>query len=105
VAERVVASRCAAGCRTWESNNIGATPGFNGDVEKALWSIRVPFLYMPSVTDLYFPIGDAEYEKGFMAAVVFKPIPSLWGHTAGAAPDPEDGSFLNDNIGAFLAGR
>jgi homoserine O-acetyltransferase len=92
-------------CRTWESNNIGATPGFNGDVEKALRSIRVPFLYMPSATDLYFPIGDAEYEKGFMSTVVFKPIPSLWGHTAGAAPDPEDGHFLNDNIGAFLAGR
>jgi homoserine O-acetyltransferase len=89
-------------CRTWESNNVGATAGFNGDVENALRSIRVPFLYMPSETDLYFPIGDAEYEKGFIPRVIFKPIPSLWGHTAGAAPNPEDGKFLNDNIGAFL---
>ena len=79
-----------------------ATPGFNGDVEKALGSIRVPFIYMPSETDLYFPLGDAEYEKGFMTTVVFKPIPSLWGHTAGAAPNEEDGKFLNDNIGMFL---
>jgi homoserine O-acetyltransferase len=41
--------------RTWEGHNVGKTPGFNGDVEKALGSIRVPFLYMPSETDLYFP--------------------------------------------------
>ena len=91
-------------CRTWERHNIGATAGFGGDVEKALRSIRVPFLYMPSETDLYFPIGDATYEKGFMATVLFKPIPSLWGHTAGAAPNAEDGKFLNDTIGAFLGG-
>jgi homoserine O-acetyltransferase len=57
---------------------------------------------MPSETDLYFPIGDAKYEAGFMSTVVFKPIPSLWGHTAGAASNPEDGKYLNDNISKFL---
>jgi homoserine O-acetyltransferase len=90
-------------CRTWERHDIGTTPGFDGDVEKALKSIKVPFLYMPSQTDLYFPIGDAAYESAFMPHVVFKPIPSLWGHTAGAASNPEDGKFLNDNIGSFLS--
>jgi homoserine O-acetyltransferase/O-succinyltransferase len=89
-------------CRTWEMHDIGATPGFNGDVEKALRSIKAPFLYMPSQTDLYFPIGDATYEQAFIPTVVFRPIPSLWGHTAGAAPNPEDGKFLNDTIGGFL---
>jgi homoserine acetyltransferase len=33
-----------------------------GDVECALRSIKVPFLYMPSESDLYFPVGDARYE-------------------------------------------
>jgi homoserine O-acetyltransferase len=88
--------------RTWEQNNVGATPGFNGDVEKALASIKVPFLYMPSVTDLYFPIGDATYEQAFIPFVSFKPIPSLWGHTAGAASNPADAKFLNDHIGQFM---
>jgi homoserine O-acetyltransferase/O-succinyltransferase len=88
--------------RTWEQHNVGNTPGFNGDVEKALRSIKVPFLYMPSQTDLYFPIGDATYEAGFIPGVLFKPIPSLWGHTAGAASNPADGKFLNENIGRFL---
>ena len=89
-------------CRTWEKHDVGTTPGFNGDVEKALKSIKVPFLYMPSETDLYFPIGDARYEAGFMQTVTLTPIPSLWGHTAGAGPNPADLKFLNENIGAFL---
>ncbi|GAA4043074.1 alpha/beta fold hydrolase [Hymenobacter glaciei] len=89
--------------RTWEQHDVGTTPGFGGDVEKALRSIRAPILYMPSETDLYFPITDARYEAPFIPGVVLKPIPSLWGHTAGAAPNPVDAKFLNDNIRSFLA--
>jgi len=88
--------------RTWEKQNVGATPGFNGDQEKALRSIKVPFLYMPSETDLYFPVTDARYEASFMSTVTLTPIPSLWGHTAGAGPNPVDLKFLNEKIGAFL---
>ncbi len=89
--------------RTWEKHDVGTTPGFGGDVGKALGSIKVPFLYMPSETDLYFPVGDAKYEAGFMKTVTLMPIPSLWGHPAGAAPDPPDAKFLNENIGKFLS--
>jgi homoserine O-acetyltransferase/O-succinyltransferase len=89
--------------RTWEKHDVGTTPGFSGDVERALKSIKVPFLYMPSETDLYFPIGDARYEAQFIPGVSLVPIPSLWGHTAGAASNPADAKFLNDNIGKFLA--
>jgi homoserine O-acetyltransferase len=42
-------------------------------------------LYMPSETDLYFPIGDARYEAAMMSTVTLTPLPSLWEHTAGAA--------------------
>ncbi len=90
--------------RTWERNDVGATAGFGGDVEKALRSIKVPVLYMPSATDLYFPVGDARYESQFIPKVEFLPIPSLWGHPAGAAANPEDKKFLNENIARFLAG-
>jgi homoserine O-acetyltransferase len=92
-------------CRTWEQHDVGATPGFGGDAAKALGSIKVPFLYMPSETDLYFPVGDARFEAGFMHSVTLLPIPSLWGHTAGAGSNPADEKFLNDNIGKFLAGN
>ena len=88
--------------RTWEHHDVGQTKGFNGNVETALRSIKVPFLYMPSATDLYFPIGDATYEAAFIPKVIFKPIPSLWGHTAGAGSNPADELFLNENISSFL---
>jgi len=89
--------------RTWERHDVGATPGFGGDVERALRSIKVPLLYMPSETALYFPSGDARYEAGFIPGVSLTPIPSLWGHTAGAASNPTDAKFLNEAIGRFLA--
>lgn len=89
--------------RTWERHDVGATAGFGGDVERALRSIKVPLLYMPSETDLYFPLGDARYEAAFIPKVSLVPIPSLWGHTAGAASNPADGKFLNEKISHFLA--
>ncbi len=91
--------------RTWERHDVGATPGFGGSVEGALRSIKVPLLYMPSETDLYFPINDARYEAPFISKVILMPIPSLWGHTAGAASNPSDAKFLNENIGHFLSAR
>jgi homoserine O-acetyltransferase len=91
--------------RTWEKHDVGTTPGFNGDIEKALRSIKSPFLYMPSETDLYFPIGDARYEQAFIPGVTFMPIPSLWGHPAGAAASPADGKFLNENIARFVLSK
>ena len=89
--------------RTWESNNVGNTPGSNGDVEKALRSIQAQVLYMPSATDLYFPVEDARYESQFIPHVTLLPIPSLWGHPAGAGASPADKKFLNDHIASFLS--
>ena len=88
--------------RTWQHHDVGTTPGFDGNVEKALRSIKARVLYMPSETDLYFPVTDARFEQAFIPRVTFTPIPSLWGHTAGAASNPTDLRFLNDRIAAFL---
>jgi homoserine O-acetyltransferase len=51
---------------------------------------------------MYFPITDARYEAQFIPHCTLEPIPSLWGHPAGAAVTPADGKFLNDHIAAFL---
>jgi homoserine O-acetyltransferase len=90
--------------RVWEQHDIGTSPGMGGDVERALRSIRVPVLYLPSETDLYFPVGDAKYEAQFIPHVTLAPIPSLWGHPAGAGASPADLAFLNRTIGEFLRG-
>lgn len=96
--------------RTWESNDVGKTmfvngqpSAFQGDVEKALRSIEVPVLYMPSATDLYFPLEDAQYEAAFIPHCKLLPIPSLWGHPAGAGASPADKLFLNQQIATFLS--
>jgi homoserine O-acetyltransferase/O-succinyltransferase len=88
--------------RTWQDHDIGRTKGFDG-IESALRSIRKPVLYMPGATDLYFPVTDAQYERGFLSDVRFAPIPSIWGHTAGGGSNPADAAFLNREIGAFMA--
>ena len=88
--------------RTWQRHDVGTTPGFNGDTERALRSIKARTLYMPSQTDLYFPLADAQYEQALISGVTFTPIPSLWGHTAGAASNPADLKFLNETIAKFL---
>lgn len=91
--------------RTWEKHNVGTTPGFDGDEKKALRSIKAKVLYMPSATDLYFPVTDARYEAQFIPHCNLVPIPSLWGHPAGAGAGPGDGKFLNEHVAAFLQDR
>ena len=91
-----------AQARTWQRHDVGDTPGFNGDLVAALQSIAVPVLYMPSETDLYFPPGDAMYESQFINDIALVPIPSLWGHSAGAGGSADDNTFLNEQIGGFL---
>jgi homoserine O-acetyltransferase len=88
--------------RTWQSHDVGGTPGFDGSTEKALRSITAPILYMPSATDLYFPVTDARTEAQFLRHVTLRPIPSLWGHPAGAGAGPGDLAFLNAQIHAFV---
>jgi homoserine O-acetyltransferase len=91
--------------RTWEQHDVGATPGFGGDLQKALGSIKAQVLYMPSATDLYFPVTDARYESPFIPHCTLLPIPSLWGHPAGAGASPADEKFLNGHIAGFLKGE
>jgi homoserine O-acetyltransferase len=91
--------------RTWESHDVGGTPPFNGDVEAALRSIKARVLYMPSETDLYFPVTDARYEAAFIPRCTLAVIPSLWGHPAGAGASPADARFLNEHVADFMSMR
>ena len=71
-------------------------------MKAALQSIKAPVLYMPSATDLYFPVSDAKFEAQFIPHVTLLPIPSLSGHPAGAGATPADKKFLNEHIAEFL---
>ena len=69
--------------RTWEQNDIGSTPGVGGDEQRALRSIKAQVLYMPSATDLYFPLTDARYEAQFISHCTLLPIPFSLGSPGG----------------------
>jgi homoserine O-acetyltransferase len=88
--------------RAWQRHDIGDSPGFKGDLGRALQSIRVPVLIMPSATDLYFRVEDARAESRYIPGARVIPIPSLRGHGAGSGSDPRDAEFLNREIAAFL---
>jgi len=75
--------------RTWQTRDVGTTPGFDG-TDRALRSITARVLYMPSATDLYFSVTDARAEAGFLRHGTLLPIPSWWGHPAGAGAGPAD---------------
>jgi homoserine O-acetyltransferase len=89
--------------KMWQRHNVGDTPGVDGDFEKALRSIRARVLLMPSETDLYFPLADAQSEHRVIPNSTLMPIPSIWGHSAGAGAGPGDAEFLNQSIAKFLA--
>src|SRR6516165_12368150 len=64
--------------RTWQLNDLGTTPGFAGNPERALGAIKAKATVMAGQTDLYFP----------------PVIPSLWSHMAGAGLNPADSRFI-----------
>jgi homoserine O-acetyltransferase len=89
--------------KTWQNHNVGLTPGFNGDHQKALASIKARAVVMPGQTDLYFPVEDNAAEIGCMANATLKPIPSIWGHFAGFGINAPDNEFIDRAIKECLA--
>jgi len=89
--------------KMWQRHDVGHTPGFGGDLERALRSIEAKVLFMPSETDMYFPVADSENESRLVPDSELVVIPSIWGHVAGGGWDPSDAEFLNREIARFLA--
>jgi len=88
---------------TWQHADIGTTPGFDGDFEAALRSIRAKAIVMPGETDLYFTPEDSEYEVRHMPSAELRPIPSIWGHFAGSGRNPADVRVIDDALRELLA--
>jgi len=88
--------------RAWQENDVGRSPDFNGDLARALGSIKASVLYMPCETDLYFTKADIVAESRLIPHVTVVTIPSLWGHAAGAGWNEQDAAFLNREIGEFM---
>jgi homoserine O-acetyltransferase len=73
-----------AQARTWMAGDISANDLYNGDLEAALRAITAKTLLMPGETDLYFRVADNAAELPYLNHAALNPIPSIWGHAAGA---------------------
>ncbi len=90
---------------TWQTADISANDVYHGNFESALGAIKARAIVMPSQTDLYFPPEDNEYEVQHMPNAEFRPIPSIWGHCAGALGlNPPDAKFIDDALKELLTG-
>lgn len=89
---------------TWQRSDISDNPLYRGDYPAALRAITAKTMLLPGATDLYFPVADNEWQLQHMRDAELRPIPSDWGHIAGApglhAPDM---AFLDTALRDLLA--
>lgn len=91
---------------TWQGADVARQRGWEGDLGRALGSVRARCLVMPCRTDLYFTVEDSEEEVRLLGErgelVVFE---SVWGHWAGGpGQSVEDVKFLDEQLARFLPG-
>ncbi len=90
---------------TWQHADVSANDRYKGNFGAALASITARAVVMPGETDLYFPVADNEAEVALMPNARCAPIPSIWGHIAGApGANAADEAFINARIAELLAG-
>ena len=92
--------------QTWayERQDVGTTPGFNGDTAKALASIKAKTLILTGTKDLLNPeFEPIEAGKNIAGARMMTISPGTGtGHAAAGGGIPADVEFLNREMSAFL---
>jgi homoserine O-acetyltransferase/O-succinyltransferase len=92
--------------QTWayDQHNIGATPGMNGDLIKALRTIKAKTLIMVGTKDLLNPEWEPREAARYIRDVRVSTISpgTITGHASAGGASPADVDFLNDEIGEFL---
>jgi homoserine O-acetyltransferase len=88
---------------TWQQGDVSATPGYDGDLRKALGAISARTIVMPAEKDLYFPPEDEKWASEFIPNAEFRAIPGVWGHFAGGGDNPVDTAFIDAGVRELLA--
>ena len=92
--------------QTWayETHDVGTTPGFNGDLVKALRAIKAKTLILVGTKDLlnpeYEPREAARYIRDVRVLTISPGTVS--GHAAAGGANPADVDFLNRQTADFL---
>jgi len=86
----------------YEAHDVGTTPGFGGDTNAALESIKARAMILAPPLDLLNPTQCAQEAADAIPDVTLVEIPSAQGHQAAVNVKAEDVQFLNEEIGDFL---
>ena len=90
--------------RAYDEHDLGTTPGFGGDLGRALGSIRARVLVLAAPVDLYNPRAAAREACAGIRGARLVDIPSNLGHRAAGDTGVEEARFLNASIAGFLRG-
>jgi len=92
--------------QTWayEKHDVGTTPGFNGDTEKALGSIKAKTLILTGTKDLLNPESEPKSVASSIKDVRVTTISpgTVTGHASAGGGFPTDVEFLNHEAKGFL---
>src|SRR5215472_10913335 len=92
--------------QTWayEKHDVGTTPGFNGDTEKALGSIKAKTLVLTGTKDLLNPEFEPVAAARSIPDVRVETISpgTVRGHASAGGALPDDVAFLNKEAADFI---
>ncbi|MQB07734.1 alpha/beta fold hydrolase [Agrobacterium tumefaciens] len=87
---------------TGQHADISANEKYQGDLTKALGSIKADTIIMPSSSDLYFPVEDAAQEVSRISKAELRVLESPWGHVAGEGLNDADTAIIEHAINDLL---
>jgi homoserine O-acetyltransferase len=87
----------------WSEFNIGETPGFNGDVKKALAAIKARTLLIGVTEDQLIRREELQFAKNAIRDAAYLEVSSPTGHIAAVGIDPKFNETINSEIAKFMA--
>ena len=88
---------------TRQTADIARTPGYEGDLARALGDIHAKAVASPGQQDLYFPPEEMAWEVEHMPNAELRTIPGAWGHFSEVGIDPACNEFLGNSIRTLLS--
>ncbi len=89
--------------QAYDNHDVGTTPGFAGNTERALSAIRARTMIALPRIDLYNPVEEGAWAAQHIANCKLLQLPSDSGHLAASDADPASAALLNLEIKDFLA--
>lgn len=86
----------------YDAHDVGTSPGFGGDTQKALASIRARTLVAVPLLDLYNPVEAGVWAAQQITDAELLRLPFDSGHLAASEGEPRSAALLNEAIAKFL---